>query len=394
MKNSMKLLATASALVAASVATPAFAAGTGAGTSIENTATVNFSVGGVAQTAKKSNTDTFVVDRKVNFTLVEADNADTIVTPGAKYQVTTFTVTNSSNDKVSFVLAADQAATAKRGTDTFNVTDFRIFVESGTATGFNGTFDAQGAYTGSDTEITSNGYLQEVLADQSKTIYVLANVPVTNGTNNLGNTDVAAIQLTGTAWSNTFAGGVLTTSATQTANVVDTVLADAGYNGIETDRDAYKVETAAIVVQKYSRVVNDPVTTASNAANNTNHAPKMIPGATVEYCIAVSNTTAVNASGIKIVDAIPANTTYVAGSIVKDTVVNASNECTGGTAVTDAIAGADIDGFTSTAVDATLASILNSTPPQGSTTTYAKRGLRFQVTINNPTSTPVAPVTP
>src|SRR5687767_2631415 len=47
----------------------AHAVGTAAGTDITNTATVNFSVGGVAQTPVNSNTTTFEVDRKVDLSV-------------------------------------------------------------------------------------------------------------------------------------------------------------------------------------------------------------------------------------------------------------------------------------------------------------------------------------
>ena len=47
----------------------AYAVGTASGTNITNTATVNFTVGGVGQTPVNSNVTTFVVDRKVDLTV-------------------------------------------------------------------------------------------------------------------------------------------------------------------------------------------------------------------------------------------------------------------------------------------------------------------------------------
>jgi uncharacterized repeat protein (TIGR01451 family) len=61
-------------------------------------------------------------------------------------------------------------------------------------------------------------------------------------------------------------------------------------------------------VTKQSRVLSDPFNLAVN--------PKMIPGATVEYCIVVVNAAGGGAAdSVAISDAIPANTTFVAGSI-------------------------------------------------------------------------------
>ena len=62
--------------VAAGTATPAFAAGTTAGSTITNNVTVNFQVGGVNQNSVSAS-NSFTVDRKVNFTVAEDGNATT-----------------------------------------------------------------------------------------------------------------------------------------------------------------------------------------------------------------------------------------------------------------------------------------------------------------------------
>ena len=69
--NSLTAFIRRAALVAAALSSlvavqDAVAAGTVANTTISNTATVNYTVGGVAQTPITSNTSTFLVDRKVN----------------------------------------------------------------------------------------------------------------------------------------------------------------------------------------------------------------------------------------------------------------------------------------------------------------------------------------
>ncbi len=73
----------------------ALAAGTDAGTTITNRATVNYSVGGVAQTPIESSptgnsirastgaNTAFVVDRKILHTVAESRAMPTIATPGA-----------------------------------------------------------------------------------------------------------------------------------------------------------------------------------------------------------------------------------------------------------------------------------------------------------------------
>ena len=64
---SLRLGAVAAALL---LGQQAMAEGTRAGTVIENTASVDFFVGGIDQTDVPSNTVSFVVDRRVNLAMV------------------------------------------------------------------------------------------------------------------------------------------------------------------------------------------------------------------------------------------------------------------------------------------------------------------------------------
>ena len=89
------------------VAGPAYAAGTTAGVSITNTATVNYQVSGVAQNSQSAS-DTFVVDRVINLTVIDLDGTTTNVVPGQTNAVTTFRLTNISNETLDFALAVTQ----------------------------------------------------------------------------------------------------------------------------------------------------------------------------------------------------------------------------------------------------------------------------------------------
>ena len=86
----------AAAIPLALVASPALAAGTASGTSVLNTATVDYTVGGIAQPQLSTN-NTFTVDRKVNLLVAEVGTTTTSVAPGQTAAVTTFTVTNTTN---------------------------------------------------------------------------------------------------------------------------------------------------------------------------------------------------------------------------------------------------------------------------------------------------------
>ncbi|MGQ2931901.1 MAG: hypothetical protein ACT6Q3_15620, partial [Sphingopyxis sp.] len=110
------------AAIATFASAPAFAAGTTAGASITNTATVDFQVGGVSQ-VQQSASDTFVVDRKINLLVEEVGTVTTNVVPGQTNAITTFQLTNQSNEGLDFLLAATQitgGTAAHGGTDSFN----------------------------------------------------------------------------------------------------------------------------------------------------------------------------------------------------------------------------------------------------------------------------------
>src|ERR1700741_2618781 len=154
-------------LLPALAATPAYAAGTAAGSTITNTVSVNYQVGGVAQNAVSAS-DTFTVDRKINVTVATVGTTTTTVSPGQLAAVTAFTVTNLSNATLDFALTAAQqtgGAGAHSNTDNFDVSNVKIYVD----TNGNGSFDA------GDTQVT---YLDELAADGAKTVFVVADIPL------------------------------------------------------------------------------------------------------------------------------------------------------------------------------------------------------------------------
>jgi uncharacterized repeat protein (TIGR01451 family) len=353
MNRTAKLLATASAVaVSALGAMPAYAAGTAAGSTITNVATVNYSVGGVAQTAVTAS-NAFTVDRRISLTVTEPGNATTGVAPGQTGAVTTFLVTNTSNDILDLGLAIAQptsGTTAHGGTDNFDVTGGAFYLDNA-VTGTVGSFDA------GDTLVT---FLDEVAADASRTVFYVANVPVGQA-----NGSVAGVTLTAQARvagaSGTQGIVYLETTTANTAGV-DTVFADTAgstdlaRDGLFSARDDYTVASALLTVAKNSRVISDPLNGFTN--------PKLIPGAVVEYCIAVSNGAGgATATGVGVSDPVPSNTAYDSGfGIFVDATVTAG-VCSAGTAG---------GSFASNTVSGTLSNIPASTT----------RGLFFRVTIN------------
>jgi hypothetical protein len=298
MTITMRLLASVSVLAATAVAaSPAFAAGTVAGTTVTNQVTLEYKVGGIDQ-AQVTASDTFTVDRKVALTVTETGNSPTTVTPGQAAAVTVFSVTNSSNATLDFALAASQLSggTAPHGqTDNFNVTNVKIYAD----TNANGVYDP-----GTDQEAS---YLDQVAADTSRSVFIVSDIPVGRATN-----DAAGVRLTATAAEAT-AIGTLGATVTQTTgantSAVDTVFADTNANGnvardgIHFAEDDYVILAAALTAVKTSRVVSDPFNGTTN--------PKMIPGAIVEYCIAVANGAgSATATSVNLSDEVPSQTTY------------------------------------------------------------------------------------
>lgn len=349
----IKLGASSLSVMAFAMATPAFAAGTTAGTSVVNTATVDYQVGGVGQTQKSAN-NSFVVDRKINLTVAEVGSVTTTVSPGLNNQITTFQVTNTSNEVLDFALTLSQLSggtAAHSGTDTFDVTNVRIYRDN-PVTGTVGSWDA------GDALVT---YVDELAADTSATLFVMADVPGSG----LSTGNVAGVQLRATAREGGTAssqGAVITQTAGANTAGKDTVFADgAGVNdaardGSHSDDDDYTVSTAALTVVKSSIVISDPFNGTTN--------PKMIPGAVVQYCISVANAAGgASATTVAINDSVPGALTFLAGSI------RLNGTVTGSTCNADGVAGGS---YAAPVVSGTIATI----------TAGDTRTLVFQATVN------------
>lgn len=354
MTNTTRLLVTASAFaIAALGAVPAFAAGTTAGSNITNTATVNYQVGGVAQTPINAS-NTFVVDRKISMTLT-GGAATTSVVPGQNNAVTTYQLTNTSNATLDFGLALAQQAggtAAHGGADNFDTTAATFYVNTG-ASANSATFDPANSK-----QVT---YVDELGADASQYVFVLSNVPAGQK-----NGDVSGQYLTATAEEGGVAntqGAVVTQTAGANTAGVDTVFADAA--GVtDAARDGkisaagdYTVSAPVLSVVKTSTIVSDPLNGTTN--------PKNIPGAVVGYCITVTNAAGgAAANNVAVSDPLPAQTTY---DSTYGVFTNGTATCTSDAGTTK----------TTPAAGTTIVSGTIPTVAAGST-----RSVYFQVTIN------------
>ena len=143
----MKRAAAALLLVGGVAALPqAHALGTAANTSIQNRATISYSVGGNAQTPIESSptgnstpgtnagtSTTFVVDNKVDLTVTESGGAATVVNPGQANAVATYIVTNTGNSPQAYQLSVANVAAGANlfgNADNSDVSNLRVFVDA------------------------------------------------------------------------------------------------------------------------------------------------------------------------------------------------------------------------------------------------------------------------
>jgi uncharacterized repeat protein (TIGR01451 family) len=362
----------------------AHAAGTTAGTDVSNTATINYSVGGVAQPQASSNTVTFEVDRRINLTVAEVGADYTDVSPGQQNQLLTFDVTNLSNSPLDFRLTFTQDTTGTAsptgftpaGTDNFDTANVVFYRDDG-----DNVFDA------GDTVVT---FLDEVAADATIRVYVESDIPAGQANASIAGGTLTAISAQSTNGTGAYVAtaGSLASDAAETNTgstddpaFIDTVFGDTGAadgntaeDGRALDDDAYYVVAATIVVTKSSTVVNDPFNGTTN--------PKAIPAAVIEYCLDINNTGAADATTVVLTDAIPANTTYVAGSI-KSASTGSGTACNlnSGTVETDdtTLDGAEVDGRTADFNVSTAGAVTIRINSIGAS---AREKMLFRVTVN------------
>lgn len=280
---SNKLLGLSAVGLFALAASPNALALTASGTNISNTATINYNVASTAQTAIVSNTETFMVDAKVDLT-VAGTGGNINVTPGTTAQVLKFTVTNTGNEPF------DYALTTVAGTLNFTPTNVAIYVD-----------DGDGLRNAGDT-LTST--ITNLAAAASKVVFIQADIPLS-----ATNTQIATYSLKAVA-ALASAGGAIPAQAADVKTTKQYVYADgAGTATGDVVRDkthstnlTYTAVTSALTISKTSVVIWDPV--------NLTVSPLYIPGAVVEYAITISNGAGgAQADAIALTDTLAANLT-------------------------------------------------------------------------------------
>ena len=259
------------------------AVGTDAGTSIDNTVNVDYEVGGINQT-DLTDTVSFVVDRRVDFTLTLVSGVLVNVTPGENDAFFDLLLTNTSNSTLDFSLALDQAGvTTVRGVpDTADMTAAEYAVSASPVSG-----------TDDDPVQLGPQFVDELAEDDAIRIRVWGDAALS-----LLNGQVAGIQIDATAHEAGGAGlGALLVDGVANGDLtIENVFANAAGGGVEDETDGFLVVSAALTVTKSYAVI---------AGHLGSFLP--IPGATVEYTVTVANTSVTAADAVLFTDTIDAD---------------------------------------------------------------------------------------
>ncbi|MBA3581848.1 MAG: hypothetical protein H0W44_05265 [Gammaproteobacteria bacterium] len=285
----MRHLLRVSSLLLLSVTTMhAHALGTKANTVVSSTATVDYVAQGQPGTVSAS--VDFSVDELLDAVVVSLDASNVAVLSPDTQRVLTFRVSNIGNGDELFLLSANAALI----TDDFDPINVAIWIDSDSNGLFNNAIDV--LYNG------SNGPLLDGATggNDDVVVFVVADIPASRIA-----ADIAQVQLTITSDTANTAGAVGNVGAVLNGAGDGGVDAVVGFNGgTYAQTHAYEVINSAVSIVK-SVTVNDLV--GGNVPST---------GATLRYRLDVSVSGAQAVDNLIIVDAIPANTTYQANSLL------------------------------------------------------------------------------
>jgi uncharacterized repeat protein (TIGR01451 family) len=261
-------------------ANEARAVGVAAGTSIDNTAQVTYQVGSVNVTAT-SNTSSVMVAEILDV-VVTLQTPSVPVLAGATQRAMLFRVTNTGNGAETFRLQM----TSVLGGDEFDPAAAApsIYFDS----------DASGDLSPGDAPYTAGANDPVLNADAFVSVLVINDIPagVTDG--NRGFSRLTAVARTGT-------GAPGTAFAGQGSSGTDAVVGTTGGDGEATGQ--YLVAGIAVNALKSATVADQFGGT------------RPVPGARINYTIVVSASGTGTAAASVFSDVIPANTTYVPGTL-------------------------------------------------------------------------------
>lgn len=358
-----KLVLGTSALVLVSAGS-AHAANTTAGTNVQNTFTLGYTVGTTPQPVIDSDpscttsatrvctndpTD-FTVDRLIDLTVVS--NGDTTVVPGAQDQELVFLLTNEGNDAqdYTFNLVSESG-------DDFDTTGLTItyYFDDGVA-GFGpgdiaGTAHTYTPGSGNNTETVYPTDFTGTVAtgeDTSPLVWVVVSSDVPGAVADL---DEAEVSLVAATANNGTAGATAVLAAADTGGnsltgAAENVLADADSGANDGANDGAFAATGTYIVAnpeldatKAVAIFSQDGSDCSDLSASATAGALAIPGACVEYVITVVNngsTAGSNITDVDLSDVLPSDLEFIAAGVTTFDVADLSNPA----ANTDCDAGA------------------------------------------------------
>ena len=337
-------LSAAAALCAFAAFGNAMAAGTDAGTTVSNSFTLDFSVGGVPQTqiTPPASTD-FTVDRLVNVTVTS--QGDTSVAPGQTGAETVFSVVNIGNDAQQYAFTIEDVAGDDFDIATYTLTYYRD-------TNDNGVLEV-----GTDTlvgTIAQGAASADVAPDERLFVVVSGDIPGSAADTDQDQIALIADSLnpaisldpgyTGTPGAQTVADTGGNTIGGEAENVLADLdgpaTADAATDGAHSDTAAFIVASADLAATKAVAVIatdGGAITCATDPAVAGDQ--YTTPGACIEYTITVVNNStspspAGDATAIALADSLPTDITFVGATSTVFTGGTISTTDLGGTPVT------------------------------------------------------------
>ena len=261
-------------------ASQAHAVGVPAGTSIDNTAQVTYTVGSLSATAT-SNTSSVMVAEILDVA-VTLQTPSVPVIAGATQQEMLYRVTNAGNGSETLLLQM----TSVLGNDDFDPAASTPSIYFDT--------DASGDLSPGDVPYVAGNNDPVLGADAFITVLVVNDIPAGVVDGNRGLSRLTAAARTGV-------GSPGTAYAGQGANGTDAVVGTSGADGEATGE--YLVTGIAVNAVK------------SQAVADQFGGTRPVPGARINYSVVVTASGTGSATSSVFNDAIPANTTYVPGTL-------------------------------------------------------------------------------
>ena len=313
MKNAKPLSALAVLALGAGTASHAYAAGTPAGTVINNTATATFSIGSTPNTVQ-SNTVSVKVDQLLNVTVTPLTTTPVLAGTGPATLV--YQVTNSGNGSEPFNLTTNPNVSGNPYNTTVQILAIDV--------------NGDGVYEPGVDTIINNGAASPTLApDASVKVLVLTNLPASATDGQTSQVQLTAASTIGTGTPGTLFAG-------RGTGGVDAVVGATGGQGTSA---ASVIASLAVVTLTKSASILDPFGTANP-----------VPGAVVTYTLVAHTTGTGTATNVVVADTYPTGTAYQPGTIQLN-----------GAALTDAADG-DAGTASATGISVSLGNIVGGSP--------------------------------